>query len=133
MKIRAITLFADIGLPLDEAQIARLGEFAHIARQAYQDDGFTVQTIRLATHTSPTLCLSDWADRPVEFVVALEQMCRSYGFEYVSLGPAGRDMWQALPELLAATESVFVTVSITDQVTSTIDGDAIWGAARVIR
>jgi uncharacterized protein (UPF0210 family) len=132
MKIRAITLFADIGPPLDEAQIARLGEFARAARLVYEDAGFTVQTVRLATSVFPALRLSDWTDRPIEFAVALEQMCRSHGFEYISLGPAGRDMWESLPELLAATESAFVTVSITDLATRTIKGDATWAAARVI-
>jgi uncharacterized protein (UPF0210 family) len=133
MKIRAITLFADVGPPLDEAQMARWGEFARHARQAYQEDGFAVQTIRLATAVFPTLRLSDWANRPVEFVLALEEMCRSHGFEYVALGPAGRDMWERLPDLLAATDAVFAAVNITDRATRTIDGTAAWGAARVIR
>lgn len=133
MKIRAITIFADSGPPLDEEQVARWGEFARAARQAYESDGFAVQTTRLATHLFPPLRLSDWADRPVEYVVTLEQMCRQHGFEYVALGPAGRDTWDRLPELLASTESVFVTINTTSRATNTIDGDAVWGAARVIR
>ena len=53
MKIRAITLFAEVGPPLDEAQVARLGEFVRVARRAYEEDGFVVQTTRLATRVSP--------------------------------------------------------------------------------
>ncbi|MGD9099618.1 MAG: DUF711 family protein [Anaerolineae bacterium] len=126
MKIRAITLFADIGPPLDEAQIARLGEFAHVARQAYEADGFKVQTTRLATRVFP-------GPRLIEFATVLEQACRSHGFEYVSLGPVDRDAREDVPDLLGATESLFVTVNVTDQATGAIDGDAIRGAARVIR
>ena len=133
MKIRAITVFADIDPALDEAQIARLGEFARVARQAYESDGYTVQTVRLTTRVFPALRLSEWAQRPTEFAVALEQMVRSHGFEYLSLGTAKHDVWESLPKILASTESVFVNINISDRATGTIDGDAIWGAARVIR
>lgn len=133
MNIRAITVFDDAGPPLDEAQITRLAEFARAARQIYEDAGYTVQTTRLATCVLPVLRLSDWADRPVEFAVALEQMCQSHGFEYVSLGVAGREVWDILPKLLGATQSTFVSIDITERATRTIDGDAVWGAARVIR
>jgi uncharacterized protein (UPF0210 family) len=133
MKIRAITVFADVGPPLDEAQLARLGEFVRAASQLYVDGGFDVQTTRLAARVFPRLHLADWADRPVEFVVALEQMCRQHGFDYLSVGPAERDVWDRLPDLLAATESVFATININSRATDTIDGDAVRAAARVIR
>ena len=130
MKIRAITLFADVGPPLDEAQVARLGEFVRVARRAYEDDGFVVQTTRLATRVSAG---TSFSDRPVEFATALEGLCGLHGFEYISLGPVGRGAWESLPDLLGATASVFVTISITHQASGAIDGDAIWAAARVIR
>jgi uncharacterized protein (UPF0210 family) len=126
MKIRAITLFADLGPPLDEAQLAHLGEFARVARQAYQADGFEVQTTRLATRVFPGPPL-------IEFAIALEQACRAHGFEYVSLGPVGHDARADLPDLLGATESLFATVNVTDQATGAIDGDAVWETARVMR
>lgn len=133
MKIRAITLFADVGPPLDEAQIAQLGAFARSARQFYQGDGFDVQTTRLAARVFPRLHLSEWSDRPVEFAVALEQMCQQHNFEYISMGPAGRKVWECLPDVFAATKSVFATIDINSRASGMIDGEAIWAAARVIR
>lgn len=140
MKIRAITVFADVGPPLDEAQIARLGEFGRAARQAYESDGFDVQETRLATRVFPRLRVSegadrssDWAKRSVEFAVTLEGLCQQHGFDYVSLGPATRDAWESLPELLGATETTFAAINIAYQATGMIDGDAIRGAARVVR
>jgi len=133
MKIRAITLFADVGPPLDEVQITQLGAFARAARETYESVGIAVQTVRLATHLFPQLHLSGWAARPVEFAVELAQVCQHHGFDYISLGPAGREMWQVLPDLLAATQTVFSSVQITDQATGTINGAAIQGAAHVIR
>lgn len=135
MKIRAITVFADIGPPLNEAQIAQLAAFARVAREAYESDGFVVQTTRLATRMFPRLRFSEWADKPVEMAVTLEEMCRSFGFNYVSIGPAKREAWEYLPELLRATQSIFTSINITYQTTGaiTIDGDAIRGAARAIK
>jgi uncharacterized protein (UPF0210 family) len=133
MRIRAITVFADVGPPLDETQIAQLGESARALRDVYQSDGFDVQTIRLATHVFSRLRLSDWAHRPVDFAVTLEQLCQRHGFDYVSLGPARRDIWPYLPEIFEDTKSVFAGINITYQATGTIESDAIRGAARVIR
>jgi uncharacterized protein (UPF0210 family) len=133
MKIRAITLFADVGPPLDETQIAQLGAFAKVARQAYENDGFEVQTTRLATRVFPRLHLSENADRPIEFAVGLEQLCQQHGFGYVSLGPASHGAWTYLAELLGATRATFASINVTHQPTGTIDGERIRSAARVIR
>ena len=91
MKIRAITVFADVGPPLNEEQIAQLAAFARVAREAFEDDGFEVQTTRLATHVFPRLRFSDWVDKPVEMAVTLEKTCQAHGFNYVSIGPADPD------------------------------------------
>ena len=133
MKIRAITVFADVGPPLDEALMAQLGEFAGAARRAYESDGFDVQTTRLATHVFPGLRRSTLTDKPVEFAVTLERLSQQHGFDYISLGPASHDGWPYLSELLGATRTTFATINITHQTTGTIDGDAVWSAARVIR
>lgn len=55
MKIRAITVFVDVGPPLDEVQIARLGKFTRAASHAFESDGVAVQTTRLATRIFPSL------------------------------------------------------------------------------
>ncbi len=130
VKIRAITLFADVAPPLDPAQIEQLGQFAQQARRAYEGAGFTVQTVRLATQTFGTLQPSD---RPLDFTLALERLCRQWGFEYISLGPAHPGLWDSLPQLLAATETIFGSLHVVNPATGTIDGQAIQAAARVIR
>jgi uncharacterized protein (UPF0210 family) len=133
MKIRAITIFADLGPPLNEAQIEQLGEFARAARQAFEGDGWVVQTTRLASNAFSHLRLADGVGQWVDFTVALERTCQLQGFEYISLGPAGRETWEQLPELLAAAGSVFASVNLTNCTTGAIDGAAIRGAAQVIR
>jgi uncharacterized protein (UPF0210 family) len=133
MKIRAITVFADLGPPLDEEQIAGLGRFAQAARHAFEDDGIVVQTVRLATHVFRRLPASEGADKTIPFVVTLEQVCQQHGFDYVALGPADRANWSHLGGILEATRSRFFTIDITDRSTGTVAGDAIRGATAVMR
>ena len=133
MKIRSITVFADLDLTLDGAQLAALGAFARAARDAYADAGFEVQTLRLAHDVVPALRASPLVDRPVDFAVALDELAPEHGFEYVALGPADAALLSRLPEIFAATESIFATAHIVDPQTGAIDGAAIRASADVIR
>lgn len=133
MKIRSITLFADVSPEIDAAQLARLGAFARQIRQACQNGGFGVQTIRLAMDLFPALAESRWAAAPAGFCADLERACEAEGFHYLALGPAGRTMLPLLPEILAATRFTFATAHIVDPETGAIDGETIRAAARIIR
>jgi len=132
MKVRSITVFSNITLPLDKTQISALGTFAHTARQAYEDAGFEVQTTRLATSIFPTLLKSEWAGRMVDFAKTFEGLCRERGFEYVALGAAPYEVLAHLPEIFAATQTVFATTHIVSPNSGTINGDMVRGAAHVI-
>ena len=133
MKIRSITLFDRFAPEIDAGQVSRLGEFARLAREAYEKGGFEVQTIRLAMDVFPGLAHSRWSERLADFGAALEEACLAEGFEYIALGPAGEAQLPQLPALLEATETVFATTHLVDQEMGTIDGGIIYGAARVIR
>ncbi len=133
MKIRSITVFADLEIPLNAEQVAALGVFARTAQAAYTKAGFDVQTLRLAADVVPALRASAWADRPVEFAVALEELAAEHGFEYVALGPADATLLPRLPEIFAATQRVFATAHIVDPRTGAIDGNVIRASADVIR
>jgi uncharacterized protein (UPF0210 family) len=133
MKIRSITIFADIGIPLDAAPIAGLGEFANLARQVYTDAGFEVQTTRLALDVFPALRRVCGAVSLTDLAVALEDTGHDHGFDYIALGPCDREWLPHLPEMFSATQSVFATTHIVDPVTGVIDGDTIHAAVSVIR
>ncbi len=128
MKIRSITFFAEAAFPLDGAQFRELGALAQMARTAYTEAGFAVQTTRLAFDGVPAL----QAD-PVEFAVTVEALAREGGFEYVALGPAGITMLPHLPAMFAATQSVFATAHIVNPANGALDGAAARRAAWVIR
>lgn len=133
MKIRSITLFVDLTLPLQTAYLAEWGAFARAAQRAFEDAGFAVQTTRLAVRLFATPLPSIVARRPAEWAAALETACQAHGFAFVALGPAGPQWTPHLPEILAATQSVFTTAHIVDPARGSIDGRAIHAAAQVIQ
>ena len=133
MKIRTITVFADIGPPLNKKMIAQLSEFAQAARHAYQSMGYEVQTVRLAAAMFPLRGHYERPKDPIEFAIRLEEICQQSGLDYVSLGAVEREFIERLPDLLGATKTVFAVSHITDRATLTIDGDAINRTARAIQ
>ncbi len=132
MKIRTITVFSDIGPPLDRGLIDVLGGFAQTARRAYESAGYEVQTLRLAASLFPLWRHYQRPQDPIAFAVRLEEACQQSGLDYVSLGPVEREFIDQVPDLLAATQGVFAVAHITDRSTLTIDGDAINRTARAI-
>jgi uncharacterized protein len=141
MKIRSITVFADFSSPSDldsfndsrvEEGIDGLGAFANVARLAYENAGFEVQTTRLATNVFPKVWLSAWRTRPIEFVTMFETLCRHAGFEYIALGPVDAAHLDVVPDLLRATQAAFFSTHIVIPGTGEIDSAAVRGAAHVI-
>ena len=133
MKIRAITLGANIQLPVQSGALVPRAHFLRAGRQAFEDAGFEVQTTRLATQ--PLGDLLDGRD-PVSMGIALEQTCRDDGIEYISLGTirpgTDRHLIPIVPEVVAATERSFVSVSVSSRSTG-IDLAAISQTAAAIK
>lgn len=132
MKIRSITLFGDLTLPPAAAQLGHWGAFARAAQQAFADAGFEVQTTRLATRLLAAHPPSITAGRPAAWAAALEAACREHGFAFTALGPAGPEWLALLPEILAATQTLFASAHLVDPARGSIDGRMIEQAARVI-
>ena len=61
MKIRSITIFANVTPDLDVDALAHLGAFARSAQQRYEKHEFEVQTTRIAMDILPALAQSGWA------------------------------------------------------------------------
>ena len=132
MKIRSITVFTPPAALSDRARRARLSDFVRAARAAYEDAGYEVQTARLATNLFETLNPSASLTQTLDRVTEIEGVSRQLGFEYVSLGAATPRTQPWIPEILAATESVFATIHIVSAGDGHLDGSAIQKAAHVI-
>ena len=116
MKIRSITYFDNPGWPLDAAMLERAGSFALAARPAFEEAGFEVQTLRLATPPFPQVLPDCQADTVTNFAAELAAALHPLGFEYISIGPALPEIPQsyaAIPAVIASTENVFASGAMT--------------------
>jgi Uncharacterized conserved protein len=114
MKIRSITVFCEPGYPVNRLLLQRVGIFSNHARKLFEDAGFEVQSLRLATPPFGQFVA------PID----LPQAAQSYsveahgdGFEYISLGPAGSDPeeWAVIPDALRRSGRIFLSGSLTTQ------------------
>jgi uncharacterized protein len=116
MKLRSITHFLDPSFPINANRLQLAGEFLRIARQAYQNAGYEVQTARLATIPFPQLLTGQKHVTLAQFARELEDMASAEDYAYVSLGPAFPDQqksYSAIPDALAATQNAFFSGSMT--------------------
>lgn len=116
MRIRSITVFVNPKYPLQEETILQAGEFIAIARPAFEAAGYPVQTARMATLPFPHL-KRYWAQEElITYAQELESVAKKAGFEYISLGPAlpqATENYALIPDVLAATENVFMCGDMT--------------------
>ncbi len=85
MQIRAITAFCEGSFPVDAGAIGHGAAFLRSARAVYEQAGYTVQTVRLATTPFPSY-LGDPALVP-PLAEALAAAGRANGIDYVAIGP----------------------------------------------
>ncbi|MEJ2264165.1 MAG: DUF711 family protein [Anaerolineales bacterium] len=134
MNIRSITCFVNPHYPLNSSVFERAGSFIAAARPAYQSAGYTVQTSRLASTPFVHLLNQLDVDAAVQFAQAAEESATANGFEYLSLGPAlpeSPGSYEVIPDILEATENVFLAGVIASQQNG-ISLPAVRGCARVI-
>ena len=113
MKIRSITVFCAPGFPANRLLLQHMGIFANHARAVFTQEGFEVETLRLAL---PPFSSFIAPRQLVEAAQALSIEAHADGFDYLSLGPAQAtdpDSYQRIPEALAATHGVFFSGMLT--------------------
>jgi len=136
MNIRSVTAFTNLTLNEPELALAQAANFLHSTFSAFEAAGFQVQTRRVATQPYPHILAPTGPGLAVAFARRVQDLARDYGIDYVGLGPACVDddpgFVDAIPEMIAATETVFCSVNIGDP-TRGIDGGLIRRTAEVIR
>ncbi len=114
MKIRSITVFCETGYPINGLLLQRVGIFSNHARKLFRDEGFEVQSLRLATPPFGQFVA------PIDLAQAAQEYATEAhgdGFEYISMGPAGSDPaeWAAIPNALMSSNRIFLSGSLTTQ------------------
>ena len=120
MKIRSITYFDSIRWPIDRGQIHTAGEFIKTACRVYQDQGYEVQTTRLASAPFAEILEEKALGDVVNYAVSLEKCMADSGFDYASIGPAMPSMidsYRVIPDVIASTQKIFSAgiISAADQ------------------
>ena len=113
MKIRSITVFCQPGFPPNRLLLQQLGIFAGHARKLYEQAGYEVESLRLAT---PPFVSFLSPENLVEAALTLAIETHAEGFEYISLGPVPADrpdLLQFIPRVLAQTQNVFFSAQLT--------------------
>ncbi|MBI3988993.1 MAG: DUF711 family protein [candidate division NC10 bacterium] len=139
MKIRSITVGVNLSSPLNEELVRQAGRFARQAKEAFEEQGIEVQTLRLATQPFPEYLGDASGEEILRFALELEKLCVKEGIEYVSIGPATSDetdrdlaLMALIPRLIQETERLFASITIGTGAEG-IKGRAVREAARVIK
>jgi uncharacterized protein (UPF0210 family) len=144
MRIRSVTIGTDVSYPLDRGRFRAFGRFLARARALFEDAGFEVQTVRLATQPFPEVLRDAGPAAAVPFARELEGLCQAHGIDYCSIGPvvAARpgnehkdksDLAHidVIPEVIRRTEVIFASALVASAA-SGVNLVAIRRAARAI-
>jgi len=115
MKIRSITCFYNPHSSASFQTLPRFKSFIDVARRAFQDAGFEVQTTRLTTTPFPFLLPIESPTGLLKQAIELEKQAEEHDFNYLSLGPALPQFPQSyklIPDILQATRNVFTSAII---------------------
>lgn len=131
MRIRSITCFCNPDAENFEAEIKKTSALVNFCRQALKQEGWEIQSARLATppfghYTSPSSVIQQ--------VQNLEEKAAESGFNYLSIGPARLSHpqeYDCIPDLLGATSNVFSSAFLTHPFKG-ISRDAVRACARII-
>lgn len=135
MKIRSITYFCNPRLPLRAEVLQEAGAFLRLARTAYQEAGYEVQTTRLATTPFPEWVGEAGLSTLPRVAHEVEMLTGQLEIGYVSLGPASPQVprsYEVIPEAIAATKSAFFGGTITNARKHLLDMDAVRRCASII-
>lgn len=118
MNIRALTAFVDPGWPLESDRIEQAGQAIQALREALSEAGYEIQGLRLATPPPSSVGGSIPPSERPEYAQRLEAEAFVHGFDYAAVGPAlpeEPEGFEAVPEILAATENVLTSAIIADR------------------
>ena len=113
MKIRSITCFCNPSQGDFRNSLIHLKEFLNDLAEEIEKKGWEIQSFRLAT--TPFGNFTNRKDR-VKQIQEMEELTRSFGFTYLSVGPARlyhRDEFLSVSEILTTTKNVFLSANLT--------------------
>jgi uncharacterized protein len=118
MKVRSITSFYDPSQPDVPDTLKKLRRLTDQIKLEISAILMPVQSTRLATTPFAGYLPSQEENRAIEVTQEMEKMTTQMGWDYLSLGPANPNdlkTYALIPNLLAATQHVFLSALISDR------------------
>lgn len=138
MRIRSITIGANMSHPLKADAFSILKSFQSRARTLFEGVGLEVQTVRLATQPFPEVVGDRGPASAVSFARSLEALSQAHRIDYCSVGTVmatrpGDNLayMDVIPTVIRETEMVFVSALVAERA-SGINLSAIQKAAHII-
>lgn len=135
-KVRAVTAFVRLDRTNYPSQVEEALRLLRVAKAAYEQAGFEVQTIRISTQPFPEYTGGLSREETLAFFRAYDQLARKEGFD-AAIGPAmvaaSDDPRQAelLAEILAANRGLNGSVVVAGE--EGVNWNAVRAAAKVIK
>jgi uncharacterized protein (UPF0210 family) len=132
MKIRTITTGVNLSYPVEELEIRKTAEFNLRARRIFENSGYEVQTLRVATQPWTEYLGSLSQNQIVAEIRNIEKICINNGIDFLSIGTVNdQKSIDVIPAINKATTTIFATATIGD-VKGGINYEAARRAAKAI-
>jgi len=116
MKIRTITTGFNLEAPVNEEQIRQLSDFTNNSKEIFESNGYTVQTLRLATQPWEEYFESN--DQIIRLVKELEALVHKYTVDYFNIGTTfDPKLIPVIYDMINNTSTMFCTTLISDSTT----------------
>jgi uncharacterized protein len=134
MRIRSITCFWNPKESNAEQSLNQLARLSEIAAARFAENGYEVQTTRLATVPFPEYLDRFEEDAAISLAQKIEALAKAHHFAYWCLGSARPEQpksYSLIPSMLANTENAFFNGVIADAQNG-VYLKAIWSCAQII-
>jgi len=116
MKIRTITTGFNLEAPVNEEQIRQLSDFTNNSKEIFESNGYTVQTLRLATQ--PWEEYFESKNQIIRLVKELEALVHKYTVDYFNIGTTfDPKLIPVIYDMINNTSTMFCTTLISDSTT----------------
>jgi len=116
MKIRTITTGFDLKVPIKEEQIRQLADFTNNSKKIFENNGYTVQTVRISTQPWEEYFKSK--NQIIRLVKELESFTHKYTIDYFNIGTTVYPkLIPVIYDMIKNTSTMFCTTLISDSKT----------------
>ncbi len=135
-KVRTITAFVNVDRSRYQIDFSEALDFLRMAQAAFEKDGYTVQTLRIATQPFAEYTAGLSHDEAIRFFKNLDGIAQQDKI-IISIGPAyltgddGDAQAALLADILQNTKSLYGSVAVTNN--NGVNWPAVKAAARVMK